>query len=139
LLFSPEERLKFEKNILYPLAGLDPRHAEKYAQVQNLVSGLRYAENEAARGYLDGRISKKDAIEWLARYALESPERAEKSVDFWKQYRSYVINYSLGHDIIKNYLEKTAGTDQSLRKKWQIFYDILSTPRTPSGLERSEE
>jgi len=93
----------------------------------------------ATLGYLDGRISKEDALEWLEHYALESPEQAEKSVDFWNQYRRYVINYSLGHDIIINSLENTAGTDQSLGKKWQIFYNILSTPRMPSGLERSEE
>ncbi|MCG2811542.1 MAG: hypothetical protein L6428_08790 [Candidatus Aminicenantes bacterium] len=135
LIFSAEERLKFEKDVLYPLAGLDPRHAAKFAQVQKLISGLRYAENEAARGYLDGKISKEDAIEWLTRYALESPERAAKSIDFWKQYRSYIINYNLGQDIIRNYIEKTAGTDHSFKKKWEIFYDILSTPRTPSGLK----
>ena len=135
LLFSGEERLQFEKDVLYPLAGLDPRRAAKFAQVQKLISGLRYAENEAARNYLDGRISKQDAIEWLRRYALESPERAAKSIDFWKQYRSYIINYNLGQDIIRNYMEKTAGTDQSLKNKWEIFYDILSTPRTPSGLK----
>ncbi|MCJ7526045.1 MAG: hypothetical protein MUP71_12620 [Candidatus Aminicenantes bacterium] len=134
LLFSAEERMRFEKDVLYPLAGLDPRQAAKFAQVRKLIGGLRYAENEAARGYLDGRISKEDAIEWLTRYALESPERAAKSIDFWKQYRSYIINYNLGQDVIRNYMEETAGTDHSLKKKWEIFYDILSTPRTPSGL-----
>ncbi|MBN2400001.1 MAG: hypothetical protein JXI33_06630 [Candidatus Aminicenantes bacterium] len=135
LIFSDEEKMKFEKEVLYPLAGLDPRHAARYARVQKLISGLRYAENEAARGYLDGKISKKDAIAWLICYALESPARAAKSIDFWNQYRSYLINYNLGQDIIRNYIEKTAGADQSLKRKWQIFYDILSTPRTPSGLK----
>ena len=135
LIFSAEERMKFEKDVLYPLAGLDPRHAAKFAQVQKLISGLRYAENEAARNYLDGKITKQDAIEWLMRYALESPARAAKSIDFWNQYRSYIINYNLGLDIIRNYMEKAAGTDHSLQRKWEIFYDILSTPRTPSGLK----
>ncbi|TFG79435.1 MAG: hypothetical protein E4H23_05830 [Chrysiogenales bacterium] len=135
LIFPAAERLKFEKDVLYPLAGLDPRHAAKYAEVQKLLGDLRYAENEAARGFLDGKISREEAIEWLKRYALEAPARAAKSVDFWKQYRSYIINYNLGQDVIRNYMEKTAGTDHSLKKKWEIFYDILSTPRTPSGLK----
>jgi len=135
LLLSAEERMRFEKDVLYPLAGLDPRQAAKFAQVQKLISELRYAENEAARGYLDGKISREDAMEWLTRYALESPERAAKSIDFWNQYRSYIINYNLGQDIIRNYMEKTVETDHSLKKKWEIFYDILSTPRTPSGLK----
>ncbi len=139
LIFSDEEKIKFEKEVLYPLAGLDPRQAEKYARVQKLLNELRYAENEAARGYLDGKLSKEDAMAWMIRYALESPARAAKSIDFWNQYRSYVINYNLGQDIIRNYIEKTAGADQSPKRKWQIFFDILSTPRTPSGLQRSEE
>jgi hypothetical protein len=134
LIFPGEERLKFEKEILYPLAGLDPQKASRYDQVQKLLGDLRYAENEAARGYLDGKISRKDALEWLTRYALESPERAVKTIDFWNQFRSYIINYNLGQDIIRNYIEKKAGVDNSLKRKWEIFYEILSTPRTPSGL-----
>jgi len=135
LIFPGEERLKFEKKVLYPMAGLDPKTAAKYDQVQKLLGDLRFAKNEAARGYLDGRISREEAVQWLARYAMESPERAAKTVDFWNQYRSYIINYNLGQDIVFNYIKKTAGADQSNERKWKIFYEILSTPRTPSGLQ----
>ena len=80
-------------------------------------------------------IKSLDAAARSELSALESPERAAKSIDFWKQYRSYIINYNLGQDVIRNYMEKKAGTDQSLQKKWRIFFDLLSTPRTPSGLK----
>jgi hypothetical protein len=135
LIFPGEERLKFEKEVLYPLAGLDAQKAARYNQVQKLLGDLRYAENEAAREYLDGKISREDALEFLTRYALESPARAAKTVNFWKQYRSYIINYNLGKDIIRNYIEKMSGTDHSLERKWEIFFAILSTPQTPSGLQ----
>ena len=134
LIFPGQERLKFEKEVLYPLAGLDPQKAAKYDQMQKLIGDLRYAENVAARDYLDGRISSADALKWLTRYALESPARAAKTLAFWNQYRSYIINYNLGQDIIRNYMEKIAGPGASLERKWQIFYEILTTPRTPSGL-----
>jgi hypothetical protein len=134
LLFPGDERLQFEKKVLYPLAGLDPEKAERYAQVQKLLAALRCAENEAARGYLDRKLSRTEAVEWMQRYALESPERAEKCVEFWIAYRSYIVNYNLGEDIVRDNIERTAGKNASLERKWQVFFDILTTPRTPSGL-----
>jgi hypothetical protein len=139
LIFPGRERLQFEKEVLYPLAGLDPQKADRYDRVQELLGQLRYAENEAARGYLDGRMSKAEALEWLARYAMEPPERAAKTIDFFDRYRSYVINYNLGQDIVQAYIEKTAGRGASLERKWRVFYEILSTPRTPSGLRRQDD
>jgi hypothetical protein len=51
---------------------------------------------------------------------------------------SYIINYNLGQDIVRTYIEKTASRGASLERKWQVFYEILSTPRTPSGLQKLE-
>ncbi|HEX7503444.1 MAG TPA: hypothetical protein VF451_08475 [Acidobacteriota bacterium] len=138
LIFPGDEREIFVRDVLYPLAGLDPRQAARYDRVLQLLEGLRYAENEAARGYLDGRFSREEALAWLGRYSLESPERAAKTVDFWNTYRSYIINYNLGQDIIRRYIERTAGANAGLERKWQIFRDILSTPRTPSGLSATK-
>ncbi|MBN2346781.1 MAG: hypothetical protein JXO51_10375 [Candidatus Aminicenantes bacterium] len=134
LLFPGDERLEFEKKVLYPLAGLDPAGADKYDRVRKLLFELRYAENEAARAFLDRKMSRDDALRWLERYALEPPERAEKSIAFWKQYRSYVINYNLGEDLVRAYVERTAGKDAPLERKWRVFCELLTTPRTPSGL-----
>lgn len=134
LIFPGNERLEFEKMVLCPLAGLDPEKAERYGRVQKLVRRLGNAEVEAAREYLDGRMSKEEALLWMERYALETPERAVKSIDFWNAYRSYIINYSAGYDIVRSYVERTAGKEAPPQRKWQVFFDILCTPRTPSGL-----
>ena len=69
------------------------------------------------------------------RYALETPERAAKSIDFWKAYRSYIINYSLGKDIVRSYIDKIAGKGAPLQRQWQVFCEILTMPHTPSGLQ----
>jgi len=37
------------------------------------------------------------------------------------------------------YVERTAGADAGRERKWQVFSAILSTPRTPSGLQKLEE
>jgi hypothetical protein len=134
LIFPGDEKLKFEVDTLYPLAGIDPQKAGKLAQVQKLLAELRYAENEAARGYLDGAISREEALDWLARFLLESPQRSDMTFKFWDTYRSYIINYNLGQDIVRAYMEKTAGKNPYPEHAWEVFYEILTTPRTPSGL-----
>ncbi|HET9212795.1 MAG TPA: hypothetical protein VFR03_20480, partial [Thermoanaerobaculia bacterium] len=132
--FPGHERTAFEREKLYPLAGLDPLKAERYAEVQGLLQGLSYAGNEAARHYLNGEISRQDAEAWLVRYALMSPERAAQRVRFIDQYRSYVINYNLGQDLVRQYIEKHGGTAERPEVRWREFAKLISSPRLPSGL-----
>ena len=133
--FPGEERTAFERDRLYPLAGLDPGKAARYAEVQKLVQGLGYAGNEAARRYLNGEISRQDAEAWMTRYALMSPERAVQRVRFMDQYRSYVINYNLGQDLVRGYIESRGGTAGQPAKRWEEFVKLISSPRLPSGLK----
>jgi hypothetical protein len=132
--FPGEERTAFERERLYPLAGLDPTRAARYAEVQRLLQGLGYAGNEAARRYLNGEISRQDAETWLVRYALMSPERAAQRVRFIDQYRSYVINYNLGQDLVRQSIEKRGGTADHPAKRWEEFTRLISSPRLPSSL-----
>lgn len=67
-----------------------------------------------AQLYLDGKISRKEAIEQRRKYSLTSRDRAAQSVRFIEQYRSYVLNYNLGKDIVTEYIEKQ-GDDQRSR------------------------
>ena len=130
-----EERIKFEKEVLFPLAGLDPGKADEYYHVLSLLKELDYAGNDAARNYLDGNWDKEKTKNWLVKYSLMSPERAEQRIKFIEKYRSYVINYNLGQDIVKNYVEKNGGTKDNPEKRWKIFEYILSTPQTASSLQ----
>ena len=111
MAFPGEERTAFERDTLYPLAGLDPAPADALPRVQRSCTALDYAGNEAARRYLDGAIDAAGAARWLERYALMSPERARQRVTFIDQYRSYVINYNLGQDLVRAYVEKRGGRD----------------------------
>ena len=126
------DRMKFEKEVLFPAAGIDASRADEYYAVQDLFKDLDYAVNEAARRLINGEIDEKAAIEWLQKYAVMEPPRAEKRVKFIERYRSYVINYNLGEDMVKKYIEKRAGNDAD--KKWNEFGKLLASPRLPSGL-----
>ena len=97
------------------------------------VDELSYAGNEAARKYLNGEISADSAAHWLTTYSLMEPERAKQRVRFIDTYRSYVINYNYGKDLVGDYVQKRAGQDASAR--WREFGALLSSPRLPSGLK----
>ena len=128
--FPRAERVEFERRVLFPAAQLKSEMAARYYEVLDLVDELSYAGNEAARRYLDGEITAKQAADWIENYGLYSSPRAEQRVRFIEQYRSYVINYNLGKDMVKAYIE-SRGPD-----RWQAFARLISSPRLPSSLIR---
>jgi len=131
LAFPGPERLKFEREILYPLAGLDPKTAEAYWKMQQMTDALSGARLTIAKMYLDGEIDRAKALELTQKYLLLSPARAEQSVAFTDHYRSYVINYGWGKDLVRDYVER-GNPDQS--ERWRRMEKILSEPTLPSDL-----
>jgi len=65
------------------------------------------------------------------RYQLVGRQRAEQSIAFTDQYRSYVINYGLGQDMVRAHVE-AAG--DSAEERWAAMARILSEPTLPSEL-----
>ena len=102
--------MKFEKEVLFPAAGIDSKRADEYYAVQDLMKQLDYAVNEAARRLINGEIDESAAVQWLQKYAVMEPARAQQRVKFIQRYRSYVINYNLGEDMVRRYIEKRSGT-----------------------------
>jgi hypothetical protein len=134
VVFSKPERRKFEKEVLWPAAGLDPAQADAYYTVQDLITKLGYATNEAARQLIDGKIDEQAAADWLEKYELDEPDRAKKRVQFIQHYGSYVINYNYGEDLVKHYIERQGGAPGQPEKRWEEFGRLLASPRLPSGL-----
>jgi len=132
--FPGEERLGFERDVLFPLAALDPAGAPAYARVRSLVDTLAYAGNEAARRYLNGEIDRATAAAWMTRFAMSSPKAAEQRTHFFDTYRSYVINYNLGKDLVKQFVELRGGAATAPARRWDEFVKLLASPRLPSGL-----
>ena len=126
------ERMKFEKEVLFLAAGIDASRADEYYAVQDLMKDLNFAGNEAARRLINGEIDENAAVQWLQKYAVMEPARARHLVKFIQRYRSYVINYNLGEDMVRRYIEKRSGSDPE--KRWSEFAKLLSSPRLPSGI-----
>jgi len=136
MAFPGDERIKFEKEVLFPLAGLNPEEADIYYKVLELQKNFSYSGNEAARNFLDGKWTREQTVEWLMKNALRTKDSADKYVSFIEKYRSYVINYNLGMDIVKDYIERNCGTENNTAKRWELFEHLLSTPQTPGGLAK---
>ncbi|HYN46997.1 MAG TPA: hypothetical protein VES64_09930, partial [Allosphingosinicella sp.] len=129
--FPGTQRLDFERRVLYPLAGLSPEGAETYLELQNAIEELGGARFTIARDFLEGRITREQAIELTRRYSLASRARAEQTIAFTIQFRAYVINYGLGQDMVRTYIE-AAGPDPA--RRWAAMARILSEPTLPGDL-----
>lgn len=131
LAFSGEERLAYERDVLYPLAGLDPDTAAAYWALQIAKQALSGARMTIAQRYLDGEITRDEAVALNQKYQLVSAERAAQMTDFNEQYRSYVINYGLGMDMVRDWIE--AQGDAPLWR-WKAMERLLSEPMLPGDL-----
>jgi len=133
MAFPGAERTAYERDSLFPLAGLDPKLAEQNSAVRSVVEGLNYARNEVARKYLGGELDSAGAEALMQRYWLVTPEAAAKTLRFITTYRSYVINYNLGRDMVADWVERQAGDSPAAR--WRAFSALLASPRLPPDLQ----
>lgn len=133
MAFPGEARTAFERDSLFPLAGLDPSLAARNAALREIMTGLNFARNEVARRYLDGVIDSAAAVTAMERYWLQEPDAAAKTLRFIQQYRSYVINYNVGSAMVARWVDRESGGTEAGR--WRAFERLLSTPRLPGDLE----
>jgi hypothetical protein len=114
------------------LAGLSTDGLDQFFAVRAAAARLSTAPNEAARLWLNGAIDAAECERWLTDLALMSPARARQRMRFFEINRSYVINYTLGQQMVRSYIEKRAG--QNRGRQWKEFAGLLASPRLPSGL-----
>jgi hypothetical protein len=131
LAFPGPARLAYETTAPYPLAGLPTKDAAAYRALNEARKDLAGARFTIAADYLEGRIDRAEAVRLTQRYQLVSKARAEQSTDFVEQYRSYVINYGLGQEMVRRHVE-AAGADEASR--WRAMERVISEPTLPSDL-----
>jgi len=131
LAFPEDQKVAYERDVLFPLAGLDPATAEVLDKLNELKNQLSHSITATAQLYLNGKITREEAIEQRRKYSLVSQARAEQSVRFIEQYRAYVLNYNLGKDIVSAYINKQS---QDEAGKWQAFEQMLTELSTASDM-----
>jgi len=127
IVFSDDERRKTLTEVLAPVAGVPSEAVLALDRIREAAEPLKYVGGEAARMLLDQGRPESEVAAFVSKWGLTTPEKAEKSVQFAKTYRSYVFNYSLGEDIVRAWI----GTGQDRRER---FYRLLDRPVVPSDL-----
>ncbi len=134
LVFPGDTGWQWERDHLFPIAGIDPALAEVRYRINELNKALGYASIDAARGYLDGERSKEQTIAWLQEFRFATRSEAEQQLRFYETYRSYIVNYRLGEDLVGQYIDRVAGVDPDAR--WKAFSALLASPPVASDLAR---
>jgi hypothetical protein len=96
LVFSDEERLAFERDVLFPLADLDPSGAPRYLEVVGLTGQLRLPLGAAVSRYLAGDLDLVEAGWALKEEALMAYPLA--TLQFVNRYRGYALAYTAGRE-----------------------------------------
>ena len=128
LAFPGDEDLAFERDVLFPLAGLAPADVAARAELMTLTRQLARAEYTVADDYLAGRIGREESIARLSKYMLTTPDKAAQRLRFIDTYRSYIINYGLGRDTVQAWVERQ-GPD-----RWRGMETLLASQILPVDL-----
>jgi hypothetical protein len=135
LAFPEPERTRFERDQLFPLAGLDTGKAELYGRVERLVEALHPAEPAIARDYLDGNLEFVRAASALEAQVLMV--HSEATLKYINEYRCYLTAYTLGRDMVAGVIDDPPGLPAAAR--WQRFeQEIESTAPLPAARHEAE-
>jgi hypothetical protein len=131
LAFPGSDKVAFETARLYPLAHLPPSEAPRYETLRLALKKLSGARMTIAQELIDGQIDEREAVELTRKYSLVSEARAKQSIAFTKHYRTYVINYGLGENMVERDVERFHSTAE----RWRRFEQLISGPTLPSDLK----
>jgi hypothetical protein len=137
LAFSEPARLAFERDELFPLAGLDPAQAERHVRVGRLVDALHGVHADIARRYLDGDLDFPRGSAALERDALMPS--ADVTLKFLNQYRSYAATYTIGRDAVSRYLDAHSAGGAGVKDRWRAYVELVTAPAQIVPLERANK
>ena len=126
MAFSEAERERIEREQLFPVAGLNPREAQRYLRVERLVDRLHSAELAVASCYLDGELEFVRAGSALQDRALMA--HTEATLKYLNEFRSYVVTYTKGRDLVESYVRSRVGQVDNPDERWRSFRSLILKP-----------
>lgn len=126
LAFTDAERLAFERDELFPLAGLDPAGADRHVRVGRLVDQLHAVQGDIARRYLDGALDFPRAALALERDALMPS--ADATLRFLNRYRTYAATYTMGRDAVSRDLDARVRRHGGDNGRWLAYAELVTNP-----------
>ncbi|HWV55833.1 MAG TPA: hypothetical protein VNZ57_00050 [Longimicrobiales bacterium] len=134
IVFPGDERLAFERDVLYPLAGLNPDSAANHLEMLALLDRLDATTGEAAGRYLAGEANDVETARWLSTYALMTPEQAHQRLAALDAYRGDVLGATFGRTLIGDYIAGRGGTSDRPDLRWSLYRDLAGSAVSPGAL-----
>ena len=125
LAFPPNKRLEVEKEILFPMAGLDPASAEKYLRIHRLVRELAPATIPTLQAFADEELPKIAASVRLENEFLVSSPMA--LLDHVETFSAYSVGYTLAYQQIKKYISANSSSEAD---EWAVLKNVISDSDT---------
>jgi len=123
LVFPVDERMKFEREVLYPLAGLTMQDEAGWRALIQARSSVLGATSTLIRDYLDKTIDEPTAKKLAMRYRLMSPQSAEQLLKMVNAFGTDVIASDQGWLAIDR-----AFQGKSEEAKWRLLQRMEEEP-----------
>ena len=129
LAFPQDKRLEFERDVLFPLAGLDTSEIESYLRVHHLVKIANAGVTKTIQAYADEKLpSVAAAVRLENDFLVASPRGVLEFVD---RYGAYAAIYPLSTLTITGFLD---GQVKSKIAYWKELEElIIDVEKLPEG------
>ena len=134
MIFSNEDLMKFAKEVLLPIARIDTTGFNLYSKIFFSRGGVSNLSSEISRRLIKGTLSEDEAISWEINYGFLTKEEALYAIENCKNYRSRIISYNYGVDLIRKFVNKSSDVNDK-KSRWKAYYYLLNNPLTPTSLE----
>lgn len=124
--FPSDRRLAFERDVLFPLGGLERASAARYLRVSALVQELEPGIASIARQYLEGDATSADAAIWLEREVLMA--HGAGALRFVNLYRGYALAYTFGSGLLDSGSGGSGGEGLRPSGQWKRFLEVMLAP-----------
>lgn len=123
MVFPLEDRLKFEREVLYPLAGLKMQDEASWRAYIAARSSILGATSTVIRDYLDHKIDTETAKRLSMRYRLMNPRSAEQLLKMVDAFGVDVIASDQGWQAIDNAFHSKPPDEQ-----WRLLQRMEAEP-----------
>jgi len=123
LTFPVEERIAFQRDVLYPLAGLRMQNVDAWRAYISARPDVLGATATVARDHLSGAIDQQTAHRLFVRYRLQTPTAATQMLKMLDVFGSLVIASDFGW-----YTMDRAMQGKSVDEQWRLFRQIEREP-----------
>jgi hypothetical protein len=140
LAFPDLARLTFMRDILFPLAGFDPREAASFLEVDRALADLALWATPILRDYYDGRITSGDA---MARLMLDAQISSPQALlEYTRDMGAYVNGYAAAGQLVVQCVAARAKNSD----RWSVLravvgdmdVSVLDSSRPACGRRSSE-